>query len=130
MRFLYGYLLVFLGAGLGGVLRHSVNHIWLRAIGPNAPVATMIVNVAGSLALGALAGYFATRGHAAQSVHLFLATGILGGFTTFSAFSLEAALLWQRGQLLSFGLYTLGSVVLSIAAVFAGLGLVRLHHAV
>lgn len=130
MRFLQGYLLVFLGAGLGGILRHSVNHISLRAVGPNVSVSTMVINVTGSLALGALAGYFATRGHPVQSVHLFLATGVLGGFTTFSAFSLEAALLWQRGQLLSFGLYTVGSVVLSIIAVFAGLSLVRIHHAV
>jgi CrcB protein len=129
MRFLDGYLLVFLGAGLGGALRHAVNTISIRAMGPSTPVATLIVNVAGSLALGAVAGYFATRGPAVHAVHLFLATGVLGGFTTFSAFSLEAALLWERGQLVSFGLYTLGSVALSIAAVFAGLGLVRLNHA-
>jgi fluoride exporter len=60
---------------------------------------------------------------------LFLATGILGGFTTFSAFSLEAALLWERGQVLSCIAFVLASVLLSIAAVFAGLALVRSWHA-
>jgi CrcB protein len=122
---LQGYLLVFAGAGLGGVLRHSVNLASLRLLGPDLPAGTLAVNLVGSLAIGALAGYFALRGHGTQHLHLFLATGILGGFTTFSAFSLEAALLWERGQLLACAAYVLGSVVLSIAGVFAGLALSR-----
>jgi len=130
MRSLSGHFLVFLGAGLGGALRHSVNHVVLRGLGPRTGLATLAVSILGSLLLGALAGFLAARPQPAQSIHLFLATGVLGGFTTFSAFSLEAALLWQRGQLLGFALYTLASVTLSIAAVFAGLGLARLSHAV
>lgn len=130
MRSFSGLVLVFLGAGLGGMLRHAVNQLWLRAADSTAAVPTLVVNVLGSLALGMLTGVLAARGHAAQGMQLFLATGVLGGFTTFSAFSLEAALSWQRGQLLACALYALGSVVCSIAAVFVGLGLARLQAAI
>lgn len=125
MDHLYGYVLVFLGAGLGGMLRHSVNRASLRFLGPDLPAGTLAVNLIGSLAIGALAGYLALRGQASANFQLFLATGVLGGFTTFSAFSLEAALFWQRGQLAYCALYALGSVVLSIAGVFAGLWLLK-----
>jgi fluoride exporter len=127
MSSLYGYVLVFLGAGLGGALRHFTNVVTQRAFGSGLPVSTLVVNVLGSLSLGAIAGYFALRGHGSQGLQLFLTTGILGGFTTFSAFSLEAALLWERGQLLSCVAFVAASVVLSIGAVFAGLALVRGH---
>jgi CrcB protein len=70
------------------------------------------------------------RGHSSQPVQLFLTTGILGGFTTFSAFSLEAALLWERGQVLSCLLFVVASVLLSIIGVFAGLSLMRSWNAV
>ena len=129
MKSVYGYLLVFVGAGLGGTLRHSANLAASRLLGPDLPVSTFLVNVLGSLSIGALAGYVALRGHGSQSVQLFLATGIQGGFTTFSAFSLEAALLWERGQVLSCVVFVVASVMLSIAAVFAGLALVRSWHA-
>lgn len=128
MRAVYGYLLVFLGAGLGGMLRHAANSA-SRMFGPDLPVSTFLVNVLGSLSVGAIAGYFAVRGHGSQNVQLFLTTGILGGFTTFSAFSLEAALLWERGQVFSCVVFVLASVLLSIAAVFAGLALVRSWYA-
>ena len=130
MRAVYGFLLVFIGAGLGGALRHSANLAAARLVGPDLPVSTLLVNVLGSLTVGCLAGYFAVRGHATQAVQLFLTTGILGGFTTFSAFSLEAALLWERGQLINCVLFVLASVTLSIAGVFAGLFLMRWWHAV
>jgi len=123
----YGYLLVFFGAGLGGVFRHFTNLVAQRALGPDLPVSTLVVNVVGSLTLGAMAGHFALRGHGSQALQLFLTTGVLGGFTTFSAFSLEAALLWERGQLLGCVVFVGASVILSIAAVFAGLSLVRWH---
>ena len=123
----YGYLLVFLGAGFGGALRHLTNLITQRAFGPDLPVGTLVVNVVGSLTLGAIAGHFAVRGHSSQALQLFLMTGILGGFTTFSAFSLEAALLWERGQVLGCVAFVGASVLLSIAGVFAGLALVRWH---
>ena len=128
MGTLQGFVLVFFGAGLGGMLRHGVNLASLRLAGPDLPVGTFLVNVLGSIAIGGVAGYVASRGHGAQALHLFLATGILGGFTTFSAFSLEAALLWERGRLLACVLYVLVSLVLSIAGVFAGVALTRGGH--
>lgn len=128
VRTIYGYLLVFIGSGMGGALRHSVNMASARVLGPDLPLGTLVVNVLGSFSIGCIAGYFAVRGHGSQSLQLFLTTGILGGFTTFSAFSLEAALLWERGQVASFFVFVLASVVLSIAAVFGGLALVRSWH--
>jgi CrcB protein len=122
-----GSLLVFLGAGLGGLLRHGVNVGSLKAFGPGFPVATLIVNVAGSLAMGLIAGWLAFRATAAWSVdlRLFLLTGVLGGFTTFSAFSLDAVLLWERGAVAAAALYVLASVVLSISALALGLAVIR-----
>ena len=130
VRTVDGYLVVFIGAGLGGALRHSANLAASRLFGPDLPLSTLVVNVLGSLCVGCIAGYFAVRGHGSQPIQLFLTTGILGGFTTFSAFSLEAALLWERGQLVSCVVFVLVSVMLSIAAVFAGLALVRSWPAV
>jgi CrcB protein len=123
MQAIQGYMLVFLGAGLGGMLRHTANLASLRLAGPDVPGGTLLVNVMGSFAIGAVAGYFALRGQGTQSLHLFLATGILGGFTTFSAFSLETALLWERGRILACASYVAASVLLSVAMVFAGLAL-------
>ena len=120
-----GFLLVFVGGGLGAALRHGVNLLSTRLLGAGFPYATMIENVSGSLVMGVLAGYFAFKGDASQPLRLFLATGVLGGYTTFSAFSLDTALLWERGELALAVLYVLGSVALSIAGLFAGLALVR-----
>lgn len=125
MRTAYGFLLVFIGAGLGGALRHTANLASARLIGPDLPVGTLFVNVVGSLSVGCIAGYFVVRGHSSQTLQLFLMTGILGGFTTFSAFSLEAALLWERGQVVACIAFVLASVLLSIGGVFAGLALAR-----
>ena len=119
------YLIVFLGAGIGGALRHGVNVGAVRLFGYGFAFGTLIVNVLGSFAMGLLAGYFAFRPGIAQHIRLFLTTGILGGFTTFSAFSLEAALLYERGNLAAAGAYVFLSVLLSIAALFVGLYLVR-----
>jgi CrcB protein len=119
------YLIVFLGAGIGGALRHGVNVMAVRLFGFGFPFGTLIVNVAGSFLLGLLAGYFAFRPGIAQHMRLFLTTGLLGGFTTFSAFSLDAALLVERH---SYGLaagYMVGSVAASISALFFGLALFR-----
>ena len=121
------FLLVFLGAGIGGVLRHGVNLAALRIVGPGFPWGTLAVNAVGSFAMGALAGWLALKAGAgwSQPVRLFLATGILGGFTTFSAFSLDAVLLWERGQGGAAAAYVAGSVVLSLIALAGGLTLVR-----
>ena len=120
-----GYLIVFLGAGLGGALRHGVNLASARLFGLEFPYGTLIVNILGSLAMGLLAGYFAFRMGIPQHTRLFLTTGILGGFTTFSAFSLDAALLIERHAYWSAATYVAGSVVLSLLALFVGLSLFR-----
>ena len=119
------YLLVFVGGGLGASLRHAVNMISARGLGTAFPWGTFIINISGSLVMGLIAGYLAFKGGASQPWRLFLMTGILGGYTTFSAFSLDAALLYERGEIGSALFYVLGSVVLSIAGLFAGLALVR-----
>ena len=120
-----GFLIVFLGGGIGAALRHGVNLASARLLGAAFPYATLIENVTGSLAMGVLAAWFAFKGDASQSWRLFFTTGILGGYTTFSAFSLDAALLYQRGELGLAALYVLASVALSIGGLFAGLALVR-----
>ena len=118
--------LVAFGGAIGAGSRHLVNLAALRLFGPGFPVGTLAVNVIGGLLIGLLAGYFALRySGGGQGLRLFLATGILGGFTTFSAFSLDAVLLTERGQIGLAALYVLASVVLSIAGLFAGLALVR-----
>ena len=118
---------VFLGAGIGGVLRHGLNVAALRAFGPGFPWATLGVNVAGSLLMGLVAGWLEVKapGDAAHPLRLFLATGVLGGFTTFSAFSLDAVVLWQRGETWLAIAYMGGSVILSIAGLLVGLAAVR-----
>jgi CrcB protein len=119
------YLIVFIGAGIGGALRHGINVFMPRLAGAGFPYHTLTINVTGSLIMGLVAEYFAFRGQLPQSWRLFLATGLLGGYTTFSAFSLETILLCERGQLLMAALYVVASVVLSVGALFTGLVLVR-----
>jgi len=121
------YLLVFLGAGIGGALRHGVNVGCARVCGTAFPWGTLTVNVLGSFIMGALAGWLAFKAGEGwnQPLRLFLTTGILGGFTTFSAFSLDAVLIWERGQNGLAATYVAASVLLSIAGLVAGLGLVR-----
>ena len=119
------YLIVFIGAGIGGAMRHGVNLAAAALLGSGFGYGTLTVNVVGSLAMGALAAFLAFQGEMAQPWRLFLATGVLGGFTTFSAFSLDAALLFERGPPGLAAIYVLASVIGSIAALFAGLALVR-----
>lgn len=119
------YWIVFFGAGIGGMLRHAVNMASVRYGWTTFPAATFAINVSGSLVMGLVAGIFALRAELPQPARLFLMTGVLGGYTTFSAFSLDAATLWERGRPCAAALYVAGSVVLSIAGLFAGLALVR-----
>ena len=119
------YLIVFVGGGIGAAMRHAVNVAAARLLGTGFPYGTLTVNVVGSLIMGLLAGYFAFRGDASQHWRLFLLTGILGGFTTFSAFSLDAGLLYERGQLGVALLYVIASVAVSITALFVGLFVMR-----
>lgn len=119
------YLIVFVGAGIGGALRHGVNVYASKLFGYGFPYGTFIVNVAGSFAMGLFAGLFVYRAGVPQHLRLFLTTGILGGFTTFSTFSLDAALLVERH---SFGMaagYMVGSVAASVSALFFGLAVFR-----
>jgi fluoride exporter len=120
-----GLLIVFLGGGFGAALRHGVNLASARLLGTAFPYATLFENVTGSLVMGLLAGWFAFKGDLPQGWRLFLTTGMLGGYTTFSAFSLDTALLYERGELALAALYVLASVALSIGGLFAGLALVR-----
>jgi CrcB protein len=121
-----GFAIVFLGGGLGAALRHGVNLLSARLFGTAFPWHTLIENVSGSLVMGVLAGYFAFKGgEASQAWRLFLTTGILGGYTTFSAYSLDAALLYERGEVAQAALYVVASAALAIGGLFAGLALVR-----
>ncbi len=120
-----GYLAVFVGAGLGGMLRHAVNRASLVYLGPAFPYGTLIVNVVGGLLMGVMAELFLVKGGGSQEFRLFLTTGFLGGFTTFSAFSLEAALMWERSDYAALGSYVAASVLLSVAALFLGMAAVR-----
>src|SRR3954451_23315581 len=113
------YVLVFIGGGLGSTLRHIVNMDSARVLGTAFPYHTFLINITGSTIMGLVAGYLAFKGEASQPWRLFLMTGVLGGYTTFSAFSLDAALLYERGEIGLAALYVLGSVVLSIAGLFA-----------
>lgn len=115
-----------MGAGIGDAVRHGVNFLALRLGYTAFPVATLTVNVLGSFLIGALAGFLAHRSDLSQGWSLFLTIGVLGGFTTFSAFSLEAALLYQRGRLDAAAAYVTASLDLSIGAVFAALALMRI----
>jgi fluoride exporter len=120
-----GFLIVFLGGGLGAALRHGANLAAARLFGTNFPYGTLIINVLGSLLMGLIAEFFALKAGLPQHWRLFLTTGILGGFTTFSAFSLEAALLYERGELAGAAIYIVASVVFAIGALFAGMAIVR-----
>lgn len=119
---MYPYLQVAAGAAIGGVCRFAVYRAVPLHWGSYG-VATLLVNVAGSFVMGVLAALLALR--LGNGWAPFLMTGILGGFTTFSAFSLDALSMWERGQALAASLYILGSVTLSLLAVVAGLALGR-----
>ena len=115
------YLLVFLGGGIGAALRHAVNRATFALFGAGFAFGTFIVNGIGSYVMGVLTGILLAKGIGDHPLRLFLATGVLGGFTTFSAFSLDASVLWQRGEWTLLAMYVIGSVTCSIAALFLGL---------
>jgi fluoride exporter len=120
------FLIVGAGGAFGAMARQAVNILAVRFIGTGFPWGTLIVNVIGSFIMGVIAGWLAKRGAASDhAMRLFLLTGILGGFTTFSAFSLEAVNLWQRGTSVEASAYVAASVVLAIMALIAGLALSR-----
>jgi len=113
------------GGGLGSLARHSLSTAIYHLTGGAFPWGILAVNVLGGLAMGLIVELSALKLDLSPELRAFLTTGVLGGFTTFSAFSLDAALLIDRGDWFGAGSYMMGSVVLSIAALFAGLWIVR-----
>ena len=122
---MYHLILVMLGGAIGAGARHLTGRAALALWGPNFPWGTLIVNVAGGLAMGALVGWLAARAAGGEAIRYFVGAGVLGGFTTFSAFSLETVLMLQRNQYGAALVYIFASVILSLAALFAGLQLTR-----
>lgn len=121
-----GFILVFIGSGIGGMARHGVGLLALRWFGPNFPIGTLTINIVGSGLMGLVIGLFALldiRG--GQNLRLLLTTGIIGGFTTFSTFSLDAVMLWERGEHMQAIGYVAASVLLSLAALVAMMLLMR-----
>ncbi|MEZ5885512.1 MAG: fluoride efflux transporter CrcB [Paracoccaceae bacterium] len=116
-------LQVALGGALGASARYLSGVAAMRLIGPGFPWATLFVNVMGSFLMGVLVIWFAHRD--LTRLAPLLMTGLLGGFTTFSAFSLDAVSLWQRGEAAAAALYVGVSVALSLAALLAGMGVAR-----
>ncbi|MFO1130792.1 MAG: fluoride efflux transporter CrcB [Hyphomicrobiales bacterium] len=118
-------LWVALGGALGSAARYGVN-VWSgRMFGSEFPWQTLIVNILGCFIMGVLTEMMALKLNVGQETRAFLTTGILGGFTTFSAFSLDFAYLVERKQVAAAGGYALASVVISLIAVFAGMNLIR-----
>jgi len=122
-------LWVALGGAIGSAARYGVN-VWSgRMFGTEFPWHTLIVNILGCFLMGVLTEMLALKLHLSHEARAFLTTGILGGFTTFSAFSLDFAYLVERKEVLAAGGYVLASVVLSLLAVFAGMSLIRTIYA-
>lgn len=120
------YLLVALGGAAGSLARYAVGKQAMRAFGPGWPHGTFIANVTGGLFIGLLAGVLAHRGGADQERwRLLLGVGVLGGYTTFSSFSLEVALMIQRREMFGAAFYAAASAGLSIVALFAGMLIAR-----
>lgn len=120
-----GYWIVFLGGGLGAACRHGVNVLATQLAGNRYPIGTFFINVLGSLLIGVLAEWFALRSQLPPNLRLFLITGVLGGFTTFSAFSLEVGLLHERGDTVVAAIYALASVACAVGAMFGGMSAAR-----
>lgn len=127
--FLQSSLYVALGGGAGAWLRYLTGRIIAAVAGPNPatalPWATLSVNIAGSIAMGLLAGWLARHGNGGEMWRLLLGVGLLGGFTTFSAFSLELVLMIQRGSIGLAVIYAAVSVIAGLGGLFAGLLIMR-----
>ena len=121
---LQAYILVALGGGMGAMGRYGLGQFTLRTLGADFPYGTMAANILGGFLMGLLAGWLTTKSDG-ESVRLFLGVGLLGGFTTFSAFSLEAWQMIEQGRYSAFAIYAGGSVVLAILALAVGLFMAR-----
>ncbi len=118
-------LLVAVGGGIGAAVRHLVNVAAMRLVGVAFPWGTLVINIVGCFVMGVFIEVLARRFNASNELRLFVATGILGGFTTFSAFSLDFATLFERGALVPAFAYVFASVAGSLVSVFLGLWLAR-----
>lgn len=122
-------LMVALGGALGSLVRYFVASTVQPAWWPGFPFGIFVVNITGGLVMGLITGLAALKLNLTPEMRAFLTTGILGGYTTFSTFSLDSAMLMERGAYVQAGAYVVGSVVLSILALFAGLWLMRSLYA-
>ena len=118
-------LLIAVGGGSGAVCRHLISLVGLRLMGSGFPWGTLCANVLGSLMMGLFIEVLAQRLNASSELRYLIATGFLGGFTTFSSFSLDVAVLWERGEPVTTILYVLLSLILSVGGLFAGLNVMR-----
>lgn len=119
-------LLVMIGGAIGAAMRYHLGRATLRLFGAGWPYGTFAANVLGGFAMGLLAGWLAMRAHGSgEQIRLFVAVGVLGGFTTFSSFSLETMLMIERGEWVSALVYALLSVVVSVGALALGLLVMR-----
>nr|WP_210332957.1 fluoride efflux transporter CrcB [Rhizobium sp. RHZ01] len=109
------------------MLRYAVGMLSIRVFGTNFPYGTLGINVLGSALMGIVVGVFTTSNLTSQDTKLFLTTGVIGGFTTFSTFSLDAAVLWERGQHLAAAGYVVASVIVSLMALILTMMVVRRH---
>ena len=117
--------LVMLGGAIGAGFRYHIGTVALRNLGPGFPFGTWLVNLLGGLLMGVLAGVIARTPIEGEPLRLFLGVGVLGGFTTFSAFSLETFNMLSRGEYVMAGAYAVSSVAGSVLMLFLGLGLGR-----
>ncbi len=113
------------GGAIGALMRHGVNITAAKLLGMNFPYGTLTVNILGSFLMGAAIVIFANIWQPSEAMRVFLITGFLGAFTTFSTFSMDFATLFERGEYILSGVYLSVSVILSIAALFAGMAIVR-----
>ena len=118
-------LLVAVGGAVGSVARHLVGVASLRLFGSGFPYGTLIVNLVGAFVMGVFIEILARRFGGSTDLRLLIATGVLGGFTTFSSFALDTAVLFERGELVSSFVYVAVTLILGLAALFLGLGLAR-----
>jgi CrcB protein len=117
---------VFLGGGIGSVARYLLGMLVLQRLGPGVPYGTLLINVLGSFAIGVVAALAQSRAYGlAPSARLFLAVGLLGGFTTFSTFAYESITLAGEGAIGIGAAYVVASVMLGLAAAFAGMVVIR-----
>ena len=120
-----GYVIVFFGAGIGGALRHATNLLAARLFGLAFPAGTLAVNILGAFTMAVIVELFALKAGLPQSARLFLTTGLLGGFTTFSTFSLDAVAVYERGEGPTALAYVLLSVLGALVAFLGGMTLIR-----